>query len=229
MRVVKMNSKIVFGRIRSESFLLGILYLIGLISLCNDNKKRGRPYVYPTTVILRCFVVRIWMRIPSNNALHYYFSIETPHNSKVMKSCGLHSLPDRRAFDRRFKVLPIQSIITSMRQRFLRGDIVQRDAAAADSAILECKTVWYTKGIHLKRYRFFCSRKGQKIIRRRNSIERMFDRIKDTFVISYLPVKRRYDVTSYVLMCVLVYQLAIYYNCMMGVDKPQCVKHMLGN
>jgi hypothetical protein len=36
------------------------LYLIELIPwLESQRKKRGRPYVYPPTVILRCFVVRI--------------------------------------------------------------------------------------------------------------------------------------------------------------------------
>jgi hypothetical protein len=36
-------------------------------------------------------------------------------------------------------------------------------------------------------------------------------------------------VTSYVLVCVFVYQIAIYYNCMMNSRNPQCVKHMLGS
>ena len=68
------------------------------------KKRRGRPYVYDPTVILRCFVVRIWLRLDSNRALHdeflamdYYY----PYNRKIMKACGLTSLPDRRTFDRR--------------------------------------------------------------------------------------------------------------------------------
>ncbi|MEM3062115.1 MAG: hypothetical protein QW303_01025, partial [Nitrososphaerota archaeon] len=53
------------------------MHLIGLLFLYNDadQSKRGRPYVYPTAVILRCFVVRRWFRIPSNNALWYYFLV----------------------------------------------------------------------------------------------------------------------------------------------------------
>ena len=40
--------------------------------------RRGEhPYVYPTTVILRCHVVRIWMRIPSVNGLHDYLLLMT--------------------------------------------------------------------------------------------------------------------------------------------------------
>ncbi|MGI0093658.1 MAG: hypothetical protein ACREA8_06100, partial [Nitrosotalea sp.] len=78
------------SKIKSESFLIGILRLIGLLSLYNDaDKKRGRPYVYPTGTMLRCYVVRIWMRIPSNNCLHHYFSIDLSYNRKVMIACGL--------------------------------------------------------------------------------------------------------------------------------------------
>ena len=34
--------------------------------------------------MVRCFIVRVWIRIPSNNALHEYFSIDMPYNRKVM-------------------------------------------------------------------------------------------------------------------------------------------------
>jgi hypothetical protein len=114
-----------FSKIPTESILIGILHLIGLLFLYNDADqiKRGRPYVYPTTVILRCFVVRIWMRIPSNNAPHYYFSIGTPHNHKIMEACGLYTLPDRRTFDRRFKILPFRHIILAMGARFASEDL----------------------------------------------------------------------------------------------------------
>ncbi|MBI5146389.1 MAG: hypothetical protein HZA84_04125, partial [Thaumarchaeota archaeon] len=125
-----MDSKKILARIHSESFLFGILYLIGLFSLYNDDiSKRGRPYVYPTTVILRCFVVRIWLRIPSNNALHYYFSVNTKHG-KTMSACGLHCIPDRRTFDRRFKIIPVQNIITSMGLLFIKQGFVEDGVAA---------------------------------------------------------------------------------------------------
>jgi hypothetical protein len=66
----------------------------------------------------------------------------------------------------------------------------------------------HTKGIRLKRYYLYRSRKGQRTIRKRGAIERQFDRIKDTFGVEPLPVRGMRNVTSYVLMCVLVYQLA---------------------
>lgn len=326
----------ILSKIQSESILIAILHLISLLSLYRDadHYKRGRPYVYPTTVILRCFVVRIWFRIPSNNALCYFLSINTVHHRKIIQSCGLHSLPDRRTLDRRFKVLPIRDIIGIVGRRFLTEQMAEADAAA-DSAIIQCKKVWHksdmekgriptsgidtdarwgfskskgwvfgyklhmccstgklavplsacistanvydprmygllveplagiiqhmaadsiysgkdpydysesrgivlvcpirrhrhTKGIRLKRHRLFCSRKGQAIIRKRGAIERLFDRVKDTFGIEPLPVRGMRNVSSHVLMCVFVYQIAIYWNCMAGSNNPKYVKHMLG-
>jgi hypothetical protein len=108
-----------------------------------DQTKPGRPYVYPTTVILRCFVVRIWFRIPSNNALHYFLSIDTAFHRKIIKSCGLHSLPDRRTFDRRFKILPIQNIVSSMGLQFFRENLAESHVGAVDSAMVSCKKVWH--------------------------------------------------------------------------------------
>jgi hypothetical protein len=50
---------------------------------------------------LRCFVVSIWLRLDSNRSLHDYLAIEYyPYNRKVLRVCGLTSLPDRRTFDR---------------------------------------------------------------------------------------------------------------------------------
>ena len=50
----------------SSSILISILHIIGLIDWsCNvhtihRHRKLGRPYVYSTTIILRCFIVRMW-------------------------------------------------------------------------------------------------------------------------------------------------------------------------
>jgi len=81
----------------SSSILISILYIIGLIdwSCCHSyaqQRHRRREvetsYVYSTTIILRCFIVRIWFRLDSNRALHNYLSIiDLPYNRKVMKAC----------------------------------------------------------------------------------------------------------------------------------------------
>ena len=333
------SKKRILSKILTESFLIGILSLIGLLSLYrDDDTRRGRPYVYPTTVILRCYIVRIWMRIPSNNALHYYFSIDDIYHRKICRACGLHMLPDRRTFDRRFKVLPIGSIISTMGARFVTEGLVDCSIVSVDSTLVTAKgPMWHwnhikkgiiprpgidtdarwgfarTKGwmfgykmhmssstgklvvplsaditpanIHdhlryrqlveclpdsmryvagdlgyrdyklhdysrqrgvvlvcpIRRFRhtkkkrldlirFYKSRKGQRIYRtRRVSIEPLFDCIKETFGISVVLVRGFDNVSSHLLTCVFVYQMAVYYNCVRGSDKPRCVRHMLGN
>ena len=126
------------SKIQSESILLGILHLIGLLCLYKDvDKKNGKPYVYPTTVMIRRYVVRVWMRIPSNNCLHQYFSIGIQYNKKVMRSCGLHALPDRRTFDRRFRVLPVRQIIARMGNIFLLEGLVDTTTASVDRSLLK--------------------------------------------------------------------------------------------
>lgn len=278
------------------------------------------------------------MRIPSTNCLHQYFEADLSYNRKVMKACGLHALPDRRTFDRRFKVLPLGSIISAMGRRFAAENLVDPDIVAVDSTLVTAKGPrWHqnhirkgivprpgidtdarwgfakTKGwifgykmhmtsstgklvvplsteitpanIHdhlryqdliehlpdsvryvagdlgyrdyklhdysrlrgivlvcpirrfrhtkkkrLEMIRFYRSRKGQSIYRtRRVSIEPLFDCIKETFGVSISPVRRFESVSSYLLACVFVYQVAVYYNCIRGSERPRCVRYMLGN
>jgi hypothetical protein len=88
----------------------------------------------------------------------------------------------------------------------------------------------HTKGSRLGLISFYRSRKGQKVYGARGvSIEPLFQCIKDTFGISSVPVIGFDNVSSYLLMCVFVYQVAVYYNCVIGSDKPRCVRYMLGN
>src|SRR5947199_8982865 len=92
------------------------------------KKRRGRPYVYPPTVILRCFVVRIWLRLDSNRALHDFLAMDyCPYNRKVLKACGLTSLPDdRRTFDRRLANISvdIKERIAAMAVLFVKENFV---------------------------------------------------------------------------------------------------------
>jgi IS5 family transposase len=279
------------------------------------------------------------MRIPSNNCLHHYFSNNTRYNRKVMKSCGLDTLPDRRTFDRRFKVLPIGSMISTMGKRFVIEKIIDCTITSVDSSMIRAKNghVWHrkqmvsgkiprsgidtdarwgfsgTKGwlfgykLHMtcstgkmvvplsacittanvydnqmyanlieslpddiqyvvadagyddhnlydysryrgmrlvcpvRRYRhtkgkrlgmisFYKSRSGQKIYRNRGvSIEPLFCGIKETFGMDPSPVRGFDNVSSYLLMYVLVYQVVVYYNTIVGNNNPRCVRGMLGN
>ncbi|AFU57836.1 hypothetical protein Ngar_c08940 [Candidatus Nitrososphaera gargensis Ga9.2] len=132
---------------RSESVLFGILYLIGCIPWPTPvGKKRGHPYVYSPTVILRCFIVRIWFRIDSNNALHKFLEIDSPYNRKLLTVCSLASIPDRRTFDRRLKTISadIMQRIAAMGKLFAAEKLVDPYIVTADSTLLRARgAVWH--------------------------------------------------------------------------------------
>ena len=65
------------------------------------------------------------------------------YNRRVMKSCGLDRLPERRTFDRRFKVISIniRSRIDVMGMLFIKDGLV--DPISVDSSLLKAKgRVW---------------------------------------------------------------------------------------
>jgi hypothetical protein len=74
------------------------------------RRKRGRPYVYSPTVILRCFIARIWFRLDSNNGLHIFLNTDCQYIHKLALACGLVSIPSRRTFDRRLKTISTTDI-----------------------------------------------------------------------------------------------------------------------
>ena len=124
--------------------------MIGLIRWPhkNNNKtRRGRPYVYSPTVILRCFVVRIWFRLDSNRALHEYLAMDLPYNKKVMKGCGLSRiLPSRRTFDRRLATISedIKNRIAVMGELFVCDNLVDPYIVSTDSTLIKAKgSVWH--------------------------------------------------------------------------------------
>ena len=102
------------------------------------REGRGRPYVYSPTVILRCFVVRIWFRLDSNRALHEYLSMEIPYNRKIMKECGLSRVPSRRTFDRRLVTISadIKNRITAMGELFVLEKIVDPSISSQQTVLL---------------------------------------------------------------------------------------------
>lgn len=138
----------------SESFLIGILCLIGLIPWpIYAGRRRGRPYVYSPLVMLRCFIVRKWLRIPSNNALHSFFilSSENRYNARVMIACGLPRVPDRRTFDRRLKNISsdgsdesLRPRIDAMGQLFVQEKLVDPYIVSVDSTLLKARGhIWH--------------------------------------------------------------------------------------
>lgn len=323
------------NNIRCQSFLIGVLYLVGTLSLYEDVMRQGRPYVYSTVLMVQLYIIKSWMRIPSNNTFHYFLSIKS-NNDKVLKVCKLKQIPDRRTIDRRFQCLPIREIIGTVGNLFVSEKLVDDTSASVDSSLLKAAgPVWHksdmennrlpiagidtdakwgyskskgwvygyklhmscstgklivplsadvtTANIHdskpyeklikplsglvqnilcdpayddsklyrfsnkkylrlitpIKQYphtpperiklvEFYNSMIGQKLYRdRKISIEPLFEILKDTFNIRVLPVKGFEKVKSFVLICVLVYQLAVYYNCVTKLGNPRIVKRML--
>jgi hypothetical protein len=131
--------------------------LIGLISWSESQKKmkrrrRGRPYVYSPTIILRCFIVRLWFRLDSNNALqHEFLELSYPYNKKIMKRCGLTQIPDRRTFDRRLKTISIdiKERIAIMTRLFVCEKMIDPYIVAIDSTLLKAKGhVWHKSSMN---------------------------------------------------------------------------------
>jgi Transposase DDE domain len=104
-------------------------------------------------VILRCFVVRIWLRLDSNRALHDFLAMDYyPYNRKVLKACGLTSLPDRRTFDRRLSTISvdIKERISTMGNLFVKEKLVDPYIVAIDSTLLRAKGHLWHKSSMIK-------------------------------------------------------------------------------
>jgi hypothetical protein len=128
--------------------------LIGLIRWPQNNKLQpGRPYVYSPTVILRCFVVRVWFRLDSNRALHEYLAMDLSYNKKVMRGCGLCKVPSRRTFDRRLSTIStdIKNRITTMGKLFVHEKIINPCVLSTDSTLIKAKGhVWHKSSMKKK-------------------------------------------------------------------------------
>ena len=93
-------------------------------------------------MILRFFIVRIWLRLDSNRVLHDFRAMDCyPYNRKVLKACGLTSLPDRRTFDRRLSTISvdIKERISTMGNLFVNERLVDPYIVAIDSTLLRAK------------------------------------------------------------------------------------------
>ena len=90
------------------------------------------------------------------------------------------------------------------------------------------KTCPRTPPERIKLVEFYDSAIGQELYAdRKTSIEPLFEIFKDAFGIRAVPVRGLCNVKSSVLICVLAYQLAAYYNCMIGAENhPRTVKRM---
>ncbi len=96
-------------------------------------------------------MVRIWLRLDSNRALHDFLAMDHyPYNRKVLKACGLTSLPDRRTFDRRLSTISvdIKERISTMGNLFVKERLVDPYIVAIDSTLLRAKGhLWHKSSI----------------------------------------------------------------------------------
>lgn len=122
-----------------ESALLGVLFILCKLELfkkIDAKTKLGRPYTYSNITMLCCFVVMLWMRLGSVNALYAWLSKDYRLNTRVREACGLKTLPDRRTFDRRFASLPFADLISGMGHQFVLRKLVSVVVVAIDSTIM---------------------------------------------------------------------------------------------
>ena len=91
-------------------------------------------------------MVRIWLGFDSNRALHDFLAMDYPYNRKIMKACGLTSLPDRRTFDRRLSTISIdiKERIAAMAALFIKKRLIDPYIVSVDSTLLKAKGyVWH--------------------------------------------------------------------------------------
>ena len=108
------------------------------ISLYEDVLRIGRPYVYHTIQIIQLFIIKSWMRIPSNNphCCTVFFELNQPNN-KLLKVCKIHQIPNRRTIDKRFQCLPISEIIGAIGNLFVSEKLVDDISASVDNTMLK--------------------------------------------------------------------------------------------
>jgi Transposase DDE domain len=74
-----------------------------------------------------------------------------PYNRKVLKACGLVSLPDRRTFDRRLAKISIdiKERIAAMAVLFVKETLVDPYIVSVDSTLLKAKGhVWHKSSMN---------------------------------------------------------------------------------
>ena len=89
----------------------------------------------------------------SNRALHGFLAMDYyPYNRKILKACGLTSLPDRRTFDRRLKTISIdiKERIAGMAALFVKKRLVDPYIVTIDSTLLRAKGHLWHKSSMIK-------------------------------------------------------------------------------
>ena len=133
--------------------LVKLLSLIDQVPLPSEDrpKKRGRPYVYPTRLIIKLWLVMIFRRIRSAYALHRFLSQDLPEIQELRKVLfGDGPMPSRRTIERRLSTLAealhqeITALAYTLLTRLKWWDSSPAAAAAVDSVTFHaCGGVWH--------------------------------------------------------------------------------------
>ena len=107
---------------------------VDTVHRCVEPPRRGRPHMYATSVIIRCyFLMLIHPRLRKHAALHTFLSRHALARALV----GLEQVPHRTTFSRRFKALEqgLRDRIGAMGLAFILAGYVEVHVLMADGTL----------------------------------------------------------------------------------------------
>jgi len=140
--------------ISRNALLIKLLHLLDQVPLPSEyqRRRRGRPYVYPSRLIIKLWLVMTFRRIRSGYALHCFLQQSLPEVEKLREAILQASpIPSRRTIERRLAVLPValEAEVAVLGQLLVaRLQVWAKEAAAAamDSAPFHARGgVWHKK------------------------------------------------------------------------------------
>lgn len=99
-------------------------------------RRRGRPHVYSTTLIIRCYLLMLLNpRLRQHATLHAFLV----QHARVRRLVGLEVVPHRTTLSRRFKALedPLKARIWAMGWAFVTSGLVELHVLLADGTLHE--------------------------------------------------------------------------------------------
>jgi hypothetical protein len=99
-----------------------------------DPPRSGRPYVYPTSVLIRCYLLMLLVpRLRHHATLQRFLA----GHRRVGRLLGLNQVPHRTTFSRRFKglALPLRRRIWAMGLGFVQAGVVELHILLADGTL----------------------------------------------------------------------------------------------
>jgi hypothetical protein len=95
--------------IARNALLVRLLALVDQVLLPSQYQqpRRERPYVYPTRLIIKLWLVMVFRRIRSAYTLHRFLQQDQPEAQELREALfGSDPIPSRRTIERRLATLP---------------------------------------------------------------------------------------------------------------------------